>query len=109
MTILFGVDVFHIVRPQDKPKILSIQRYPPNKKAIAEFTQLQDKLYSPLFRQQYWQNSIRDRPRIEGFYYLLRDYPAAETIKKCLKKLSNNYCNHPRCHKALDSILLVYS
>ena len=83
--LLFGMDVFHIVRPQDKPQskpqILSIQRYLPNRKAIAEFTQLQDKLFDPLFRLQYWQNLIRDRPRIHGFYSLLRDLPSAETIK----------------------------
>ena len=88
--LLFGVDVFHIVKPQNKPQskpqILSIQRYPPNSNAIAEFTQLQDKLYNPLFRQQYWQNLIRDRPRIEGFYTLLRDLPTTETIK------NNSFC-----------------
>ena len=73
------IALFHIVRPQDKPQskpqILSIQRYPPNRNAISEFTQLQDKLHNPLFRQQYWQNLVRDRPRIEGFYTLLRDLP----------------------------------
>ncbi|MDJ0596687.1 MAG: type I-MYXAN CRISPR-associated protein Cmx8 [Pleurocapsa sp. MO_226.B13] len=83
--LLFGVDVVHIVRPQDKPQskpqILSIQRYLPYRNAIAEFTQLQDKLYSPLFRQQYWQNLTRDRPRVEGFYALLRDTLTAETLK----------------------------
>ena len=83
--LLFGVDVFHIIRPQDKPQskpqILSIQRYLPNREAIEEFTQLQDKLFDPLFRQQYWQNLISDRPRIEGFYTLLRDLPTAETVK----------------------------
>lgn len=88
--LLFGVDVFHIVRPQDKPQskpqILSIQRYPAKPEAIAEFTQLQDKLFNPLFRLQYWQNLIRDRPRIEGFYTLLRDLPTAETIK------NNSFC-----------------
>ncbi len=86
--LLFGVDVFHIVRPQDKPQskpqILSIQRYQPNQEAIAEFTQLQHKLFNPLFRQQYWQNLIRDRPRIEGFYALLQDAPTAKTIKNGL-------------------------
>ncbi len=83
--LLFGVDVFYIVKPQNKPQskpqILSIQRYPPNRNAIAEFTQLKDKLFNPLFRQQYWQNLIRDRPRIHGFYSLLRDLPSAKTIK----------------------------
>ena len=83
--LLFGIDVFHIFRPQDKPQskpqILSIKRYLPYIKAISEFTQLQDKLYSPLFRQQYWKNLTRDRPRIEGFYALLRDSPTAETLK----------------------------
>ncbi|HEY9770478.1 MAG TPA: type I-MYXAN CRISPR-associated protein Cmx8 [Coleofasciculaceae cyanobacterium] len=88
--LLFGVDVFHIIRlrdkPQSEPQILSIQRYPPNRKAIAEFTQLQHKLFNPLFRLQYWQNLIRDRPTIEGFYTLLRDLPAAETVK------NNSFC-----------------
>lgn len=88
--LLFGVNVFHIVRPQDKPQskpqILSIQRYLPDKNAITEFAQLQDKLYNPLFRQQYWHNLIRDRPRIEGFYNILRELPAAETIK------NNSFC-----------------
>ena len=88
--LLFGVDVFHIVRPQDKPQsksqTLSIRRYLPNPNAIAEFTQLRDKLYNPLFRKQYWQNLICDRPRIEGFYNILRDLPAAETIK------NNSFC-----------------
>ncbi len=79
--LLFGVDVFHIVRIKDKPQILSIQRYLPNQYAIKEFTQLQDKLFDPLFRLQYWQNLIRDRPRIHGFYSLLRDLPTAKTIK----------------------------
>ena len=90
--LLFGMDVFHIFRPQDKPQskpqILSIKRYLPHRNAmpsassaIAEFTQLQDKLYNPLFRQQYWQNLIRDRPRIEGFYALLRDSPTVQTLK----------------------------
>ncbi|MEL6439849.1 MAG: type I-MYXAN CRISPR-associated protein Cmx8 [Cyanobacteria bacterium J06621_8] len=83
--LLFGVDVFHIVRPQDKPQnkpqMLSIQRYLPYSNAIAEFTQLQNKLYDPLFRQQYWKNLIRDRPRTEGFYALLRDSPTAKTLK----------------------------
>ncbi len=83
--LLFGIDVFHIFRPQDKPQskpqILSIKRYLPHRNEIAEFTKLQDKLYSPLFRQQYWQNLTRDRPRIEGFYTLLRDSPTAETLK----------------------------
>ncbi len=83
--LLFGVDVFHIFRPQDKPQskpqILSIKRYLPHRNAIAEFTQLRDKLYSPLFRQQYWENLTRDRPRIEGFYTLLRKTPTAETLK----------------------------
>lgn len=86
--LLFGVDVFHIVRqldkPQSKPQILSIRRYPPNREAIAEFTRLQNKLLNPLFRQQYWQNLIRDRPRINGFYHLLRDLPTGETIKNNL-------------------------
>ncbi len=88
--LLFGIDVFHIFRPQDKPQskpqILSIKRYLPHRNAIAEFTKLQDKLYSPLFRQQYWQNLTRDRPRIEGFYTLLRDLPTTETIK------NNSFC-----------------
>ena len=83
--LLFGIDVFHIFRPQDKPQskpqILSIQRYLPYRNAIVEFTQLKDRLYSPLFRQQYWQNLICARPRIEGFYNILRDFPAAETLK----------------------------
>ena len=83
--LLFGIDVFHIFRPQDKPQskpqILSIKRYLPYKNAIAEFTQLRNKLYSPLFRQQYWQNLTRDRPIIEGFYALLRNSPTAETLK----------------------------
>lgn len=86
--LLFGVDIFHIVRPQDKPQskpqMLSIRRYLPNREAISEFTRLQHKLYSPLFRQQYWQNLTRDRPRIEGFYNLLRDLPTDETIKNNL-------------------------
>lgn len=86
--LLFGMDVFHIVRPQDKPQskpqMLSIRRYLPNKEAIAEVTRLQYKLYSPLFRQQYWHNLIRGRPRIEGFYNLLRDLPTNETIKNNL-------------------------
>ncbi|MGK7935962.1 MAG: type I-MYXAN CRISPR-associated protein Cmx8, partial [Xenococcaceae cyanobacterium] len=83
--LLFGIDVFHIFRPQDKPQskpqILSIKRYLPHRNAIAEFTQSQDKLYDPLFCQQYWQNLIRDQPRIHGFYSLLRDLPSAKTIK----------------------------
>ena len=109
--ILFGVDVFHIVRPQNKPQskpqILSIKRYLPNKKAIAEFTQLKDKLFNPLFRLQYWQNLIRDRPRIEGFYTLLQDLPTAETVK------NNSFCqdfrsvfnphNHPMEQEEIDN------
>ena len=83
--LLFGIDVFHIFRlqdkPQSKPQMLSIKRYLPHSNAIFEFTQLQGKLYSPLFRQQYWQNLTRDRPRIEGFYALLRDSPTADTLK----------------------------
>ena len=83
--LLFGIDVFHIFRaqdkPQSKPQILSIKRYLPHRNAISKFTQLRDKLYSPLFRQQYWQNLTRDHPRIEGFYTLLRDSPTAETLK----------------------------
>ena len=82
--LLFGVDVFHLFRKKDEPQILSIERYLPNRDAIAEFTQLQDKLFDPLFRLQYWQNLIRDRPRIHGFYSLLRDLPTSETIKNNL-------------------------
>jgi CRISPR-associated protein Cmx8 len=79
--LLFGVDVFHLFRKKDEPQILSIQRYLPNREAIEEFTQLQDKIFDPIFRLQYWQNLIRDRPKIEGFYHLLRDLPTAKTIK----------------------------
>ena len=83
--LLFSVDVFHIVRPldkpQSKPQILSIRRFSPNTSAIVEFVRLQDQLYSSLFRQQYWQNLIRDRPRIEGFSALIRNSPTSETIK----------------------------
>ncbi len=82
--LLFGVDVFHLFKTKDEPQILSIQRYLPNRDAIEEFTQLQDKLFDPLFRLKYWQNLIRDRPRIHGFYSLLRDLPTAETIKNDL-------------------------
>ena len=38
--LLFGVDVFHIFRKKHEPQILRIQRYPPNKQKIEEFTQL---------------------------------------------------------------------
>ncbi len=83
--LLFGMDVFHIFRPQDKPQskpqMLSIKRYLPHSNAIAEFTQLRDKLYSPLFRQQYWKNLTRDLARINGFYALLRNSPTADTLK----------------------------
>jgi len=82
--LLFGVDVFHLFRKKDEPQILSIQRYPPNREAITEFTQLQDKLFDPIFRLQYWQNLIRDRARIHGFDSLLRELPTAKTIKNDL-------------------------
>ncbi len=81
---MFGIDVFRLFKTKDEPQILSIQRFLPNPDVIAEFTQLQDKLFDPLFRLQYWQNLIRDRPRIHGFYSLLRDLPAAKTIKNDL-------------------------
>ncbi len=79
--LLFGVDVFHLFRKKDEPQILSIQRYLPNREVIAEFTQLQDKLFDPIFRLQYWQNLIRDRARIHGFDSLLRELPTAKTIR----------------------------
>lgn len=79
--LLFGVDVFHIVRRKDEPQIVSIQRYLPDRDVIEEFTQLDRKIFDPVFRLQYWQNLIHDRPRINGFDSLLRDLPTAKTIK----------------------------
>jgi len=78
--LLFGVDVFHIFRKKHEPQILRIQRYPPNKEKIEEFTQLEHKIFDPIFRLQYWENLICDRPRITGFDKLLWDLPFAKTI-----------------------------
>lgn len=80
--LLFGVDVFHLVRQKDEPQIVSIQRYLPNPEAIEEFTQQKDKLYDSLFRLQYWQNLIRVRPRIYGFEYLIQELPAKTIASK---------------------------
>ena len=79
--LLFGVDVFHIVRKKDEPQIRSIQRYSPNLDAIEEFTQLQEKIFDRIFCLQYWQNLIYDRPRITGFDSIIRDLPSIKTIK----------------------------
>ena len=78
--LLFGVDVFHLVRKKDEPQIVSIQRYLPNQYAIEEFNQLQDKIFDPIFRLQYWHNLIHNRPRMTGFESILRDLPTAKTI-----------------------------
>jgi CRISPR-associated protein Cmx8 len=78
--LLFGVDVFHVFKQKDEPQILSIQRFSPNKDAIEEFTQLEHKIFDPIFRLQYWENLIRDRPRITGFDKLLWDLPLTKTI-----------------------------
>ena len=78
--LLFGVDVFHVFKQKDEPQIMSIKRYPPNKDAIEEFTQIEHKIFDAIFRLQYWENLIRNRPRITGFDKLLWDLPFAKTI-----------------------------
>jgi CRISPR-associated protein Cmx8 len=78
--LLFGIDVFHVFKQKDEPQILSIQRYPPNKDAIEEFTQLEHKIFDPIFRLQYWENLLSNRPRITGFDKLLWNLPLTKTI-----------------------------
>ena len=96
--LLFGVDVFHLVRKKDEPQIVSIQRYLPNRDAIEEFTQLENNIFEPIFRLQYWQNLIHNRPRIHGFESFLRDLPTAKTIRNEWFCRDFRTVFHPKCN-----------
>jgi CRISPR-associated protein Cmx8 len=78
--LLFGVDIFHLFKKENDLQILSIQRYPPDKCIVEEFTQLERKIFDSNFRIQYWKNLIHKRPRITGFDRLLWDLPFSRTI-----------------------------